>query len=1097
MATETASVLFTDIVASTALRERLGEDRADVFRRTHDALMTTAVEASGGQVVKGLGDGVMAVFSSAADAVVAAIAIQVAAAGHGREVPDEAFRLRVGISVGDVTSEDDDYFGAAVVEAARLCDAAQGNQILVADLVRALARGRSGLVFESVGELELKGIDGPVPACFVSWEYTIPDRSSVPFPALLAPSTGVGYAGRLGLLADVGKAWELARAGEGSAMVLLSGEPGVGKTRTSSEVARRAFDDGALVLYGRCDEELALAYEPFVEALDHQTRHDPALPLGRFPGDLRRLLVDLGERVDGLPDAIRSDPRAEEHRLLEGAASWLLSVASEQGLVLVVDDLHWATRPTLQMLLHCHRMLSSSPDARALIIATYRDTDVDRTHPLFDMLGDLRRMPNVERLAIDPLSEGEVMDFIADVAGHDLDEPIRALARRAHAETEGNPYFVGEVLRHFVETGVVTFVDGRWSVSDPDHVDVPEGVRDVVGRRLNRLSDTTNHVLTAAAVVGRDFPLHLVATVAELAEDPALDALDEAMRARLVEEVGADRFRFAHALTRQTLYEELSATRRRRLHRRVVAALEERSPGDLAGLAHHSIEGGPVGGDVSGAVRYSIAAGRQAMEQRAVADARNHFDAALELLEDVDDPDPTVRLQASMGRGETQRDMGDPGFRDTLLAVADEALERGDVQLAVEAAVANSRGIESVIGITDHERVRQLERILEVFDGEETLRALLMARLAGELGQHPPAVERRLGLLDEARAIARASGDALLLARVLAVTLNAGNVPDRLDDHRAVTSELLRAADAARDPNVQIMARCHAGISRLYDGDATGAMTLYVEAAAIARDEGTPGAQWMANCFVHQQHAWDGDVATFREGVEASLARGMELGEPDAMNWYSGLMLGLWFASGEFVDHADLFWSLHKQWPETEGYLATWTLSEVARGRHQVVLDAYREDPRVLDGQACALDLFTFVTWQSQAMALSRLGLPDEAQRLLPLLEPHCDRWVANGPWIFGPVRLGLAHCHVAIGNLDDAEREAELAWELVAASGMRAVVPNVAADVGWILEQVGSVPARATARSIVEVGLAEARALGFDRRVVELEELAVRLDEG
>jgi hypothetical protein len=267
--------MFTDIVASTELRQRLGEDAADVLQRRHDEILTEAVVASGGSVVKGLGDGVLAVFDAAADAVAAGVRAQREVAGHNRRHPGEAFEIRVGISVGDVMWDDSDVHGTAVTEASRLCDAARGGQVLVSDLVRALARGRGGFVFESVGELSLKGLFDPVAACSVQIQPFV-DQSigSVRFPGLLAPPAAVDYVGRGRLLHALATAWAAA-VGGASRAVLVVGEPGAGKTRTASEIARGAFTDGAIVLYGRCEENLGVPYQPFVEALDWQTAHDP------------------------------------------------------------------------------------------------------------------------------------------------------------------------------------------------------------------------------------------------------------------------------------------------------------------------------------------------------------------------------------------------------------------------------------------------------------------------------------------------------------------------------------------------------------------------------------------------------------------------------------------------------------------------------------------------------------------------------------------------------------------------------------------------------------------------------------------------------
>ena len=711
----TKSVLFTDLVGSTELRVRLGEEDADELRRVHDALLTQAITAGGGAVVKGLGDGVMATFDSAADAVATAVSLQQVTHRHGRTTPAQAFAIRVGVSIGDVSTEDGDVFGVPVVEASRLCASAVGGEILVAELVRALGRGRGGFVFEPMGDLELKGLPEPLATCRVVWEPIVEagsgvTQNAVPFPAPLLGSVTV-YVGRPTLRQRLAEQWATAQAGS-TCTVLLAGEPGVGKTRTAADVARHAFESGALVLYGRCDEDLGVPYQPFVEALTGYTTGASDPRLGRLAGELTRLVPDLGERF-GLAAPAASDAATEEFRLFEATASWLVDAAQEgAGLVFVFDDIHWATKPTLQLLLHCARSASDA-GAPILFVGTYRDTDIDRAHPLATTMSDLRRLPGVERLSVDNLTVDEVLELVAVAAGHDLDAATSRLARAIYAETEGNPFFIAEVLRHLIESGGVRREGERWVVADAEHVAIPEGVRDVVGRRLSRLSDVANEVLTIAAVMGRDFDIGVLA-VLEGNEDAPLDALDEAVRARLVEETGVDEYRFTHALVRTTLYEELSATRRRRLHRQVADAIEKLRPNDVRALAYHCTQGGPDGGDVSRALRYTLAAAEEALAARAPADAEVGFRSALDLLEDAEDQMLPERIAALCGLGESQRDQGDPGFRETLLDAARRAIEVGDGASATRAALANSRGNVSIVSGVDTERVDVLRQTLEL-----------------------------------------------------------------------------------------------------------------------------------------------------------------------------------------------------------------------------------------------------------------------------------------------------------------------------------------------------------------------------------------------
>src|SRR5262245_41731693 len=293
----TATVLFTDLVGSTELRSRLGDVAADALRRAHDALLADAVGTHRGTVVKHLGDGIMASFTSAADALTAAVTIQQVINRHNRRAPEQTLSVRVGISGGDVTWENGDCFGAPVIEASRLCAAANGGQILVADLVRGMARSRGGHTFTSVGELKLKGLPEPLPACEVKWEPLV---EATPLPPRVATAPPVAMVGRAPELELIARAYEAATAGQRQ-IVLLAGEPGIGKTRLATEAALAYHAAGATVLLGTCDEDASLPYQPFVEALRHYVAHAPEEVLrthvAEHRGEIGRLIPELGKRI--------------------------------------------------------------------------------------------------------------------------------------------------------------------------------------------------------------------------------------------------------------------------------------------------------------------------------------------------------------------------------------------------------------------------------------------------------------------------------------------------------------------------------------------------------------------------------------------------------------------------------------------------------------------------------------------------------------------------------------------------------------------------------------------------------------------------------
>ena len=355
---------------------------------------------------------------------------------------------------------------------------------------------------------------------------------------------------------------------------------------------------------------------------------------GDFPGDLARLSPGVAQRLASAAPPVPADPDTEQYRLFEAFRTWLAAMAEALPVVLILDDLHWATGPTLLMLRH---VLRDARLGRLLVLATYRDTDVDRHHPLSGILAELYRLAGVEHLQLEGLDEDGIELLLVAISEQSLDEELHALGRKLLAETNGNPFFVGEWLRHLAERGALVRRNDRWTVVPSLYeTGLPQSIRDVLLWRLGRLDSATVEAMEVAAVIGRDFDLGLLIDVSGDEETPMLARLEQAVKAGLVTELGGDSHRFSHALVRGVLVDQLTEARRIRLHRRIAEELEGRAGVSPASLAHHWYEARSVG-DRDKAIAASSAAGDTAMEQLAFMEAAEHFERALTLLEPTAD----------------------------------------------------------------------------------------------------------------------------------------------------------------------------------------------------------------------------------------------------------------------------------------------------------------------------------------------------------------------------------------------------------------------------------------------------------------------------
>ncbi len=1032
MTTEHVALLFTDVVGSTAQSQSLLPEAADAVRRDHFELLRRTLAHAGGTEVKNLGDGLMAVFSSASAALACGVAMQQAVErdNRGRE---HSVGLRVGLSGGEVVHEDDDYFGDPVIEAARLCAACDPGQILAADVVRLMAGRRSRLDYRSLGELPLKGLRDPVAAVEVVWEPVAATGggSGVPLPRRLAARTATGahVIGRepeLSVLAEVAKR---VAASDGREVVLVSGEAGQGKTTLVAQAARFAFDGGACVLFGHCEEDLATPYQLFAEAFGHYFVHADEKRLrglvDAHGSEWARLVPALGERISDMPPSKATDPDSERYLLFAAAVGLLTAVSRHDPIVLVLDDLQWADSGSLALLRH---LTAAERVMRVLVLGTFRDSELPQSPELRETLGTLWRHEGVSRIELGGLDSSGVGSLLEAVSRQRLDAFGLGLAEAVHRETDGNPFFVTEMLRHLRDTGAIhQNAAGRWVASGTiDRSALPESVREVIGGRVVRLGPDADRVLSTAAVIGRDFDLDVLERATRVPVDALLDILEAATTASLVQEVDdvPGRYNFGHALFQHTLYENLGPTRRARTHEVVALALEDfcgDEPGTRVGeLARHWINATPPA-NLPRAIRYSHEAANAALRSLAPDDALRHYTKSLELLQAVSDPDPVLVLDLAIGLGTAQRQTGDPSFRATLLDAATQAADMGDVDRLVAAVLANDRGFYSAVGSTDREKVETLERALDLLPEAHPDRALVLATLCSELAHGSP-LDRRRALAEEAIAIAESSGDDAVVVRVLNHLHVPLQVPALLELTEARATEGLVRAERIGDPVLLFWAAWWRLEAAARAGDIDEMDRCLAIHGAMAQRLNQPVFAW-GHTFVRSLRAQiSGDTDLAEQYATEALQIGTEGGQPDAATIF-GAQLNI--VCGQRGTQSELAPLIEKMASETPDIPRTFFISILAKahvegGRTDRAAELLAEFAAA--GFELPLDQLWLTGMVDFAEAAIECGDPAYAGPLLAELEPWATQLPATGASALGPVSHYLGGLATVLGRFSEAD---------------------------------------------------------------------------
>jgi len=1032
---ELVTILISDLVGSTGLESLVGPARADELRHEHFAAVREAIDKADGREIKNTGDGFMVAFPSASSAVECAVLMQQLL--HQRNgSAEQQLHVRIGIGTGEATVEDGDYFGMPPTEAARLCDRAESDGILISALTRMMATRRAGVAFEPVGALDLKGIPEPLETFAVSWEPLKMDVVRMPLPGALRSVPPISYVGRVEERALVAASLQEVSAGS-RRVTFISGESGIGKTRLASHSALEAHAAGFTVLWGAAHDELSAPYAPWVEALNHYVEHAPESVLrehvGRHGGELTRLLPALRQVIPDIPSPRESDPETERY-LLFGAVLGLLEAATRASrMAIVLDDLQWADRQTLLLLKHVAEQTQALP---LLVVGAFRESDLDQSHPLTSVLADMRQVEGVERMALAGLAADDVVELMSAAAGHEMDELGTRLAAEILEETGGNPFFVGEILHHLTESGALERgTDGRWRLTRSiTELGLPASVRDVVRRRIERLGDDLSDILIVAAVIGRTFDTELLARLVKLDEDELIDALDKALEAAVVVEspdrVG--RFNFAHALINHTLYEGLSATRRARMHQRVAEALEDLcgdDPGErISELAYHwSLATASM--DPAKAIGYATQAGERALKELAPDEALRWFNHALELL-GAGAGDSAERCALLVGSGEAQRHLGDPAFRETLLEATGIAHRSGDDVRLVRAVLANTRGWHTAAGAVDDERVDALEAAIAAVPGATADGARLRALLAGELtfsGDFP----RVRTLIDEALSTARGVDDRRALADVLSSVSNAllGSA-DTASERWALSAELVRLADELADPQHQFYAALWRYTCAVQVGDVDEMDLNLQRLQTVSEDVGQPTMRWASlyNGSVRAHLA--GDLARAEALALESGGLGHETGQTDALMIVGVQLFAVRHEQGRLDELVDIIAQRAAEnpgVPTLQGTLA-FTYSELGRiDDAAAIFEPVAQD----DFAVLPFDVAWIPGMSRYAEVAARLGAVDAAVSIYDKLVPYRDQIVSSVLTVNGSVERILGVLAATLERWELADRHFAAASEV------------------------------------------------------------------
>ncbi len=897
VSSEIRTFLIADVRGYTRFTLENGDAAAARLASRFAGLAHEVVDAYGGEVVELRGDEALAVFVSARQALWAGSALQERFAAALAADPSLPLHVGIGIDAGEAIPVEGGYRGAALNLAARLCSIAERGEVLCSESVVHLARRLEGLEYRPRSMVMLKGFAEPVAVVKVVRADESVDtapKAEIEPPSTLEQALPVG--GFLGSLARgtlVARERELeqvlervkgAADGHGQ-MVLLAGEPGAGKTRLAQEVTSHLHQGGFLVAAGRCYEpEQAVPYYPFLDVLSTAYAFAPLEMRLQAAHRWPYLGAILPEQIE-LPEAATGHD--DQQRVFRAVTSFLDAICGTRPIALLLDDLHWADDSSLKLLLHLARHTIDLP---VFILCTYRDVEVGRQHPLEAALRDLNREELVTRVDIKRLPEDGTAALVSATMGGAkiLDD----FARLVHRRTEGNPYFVEQVLLVLIERGDIFRQDGQWESRSIEEIDVPESVRSVVGNRLSRLQEDHQEVLRQASVLGQTFSFDDLLGMGDRSEDALEDALDAIGAAGLTRTTGGEVYAFDHALTQQSLYEELSPRRRRRLHLSAGAALERLSERvrqqRVSELAWHFLQGD----NSDRALLYSLQAGDAAEAVFAHGDAESHYRTALELARD--NGDSRQETDALQKLGGALRLSGRYAEAQELLERAAELYRQLDDREGELGVVAQIGRLHAVQGTSEEGIKRVLPVVKELEQlGVETLSsnctAALYVSLAG-LYFRGGRWQDLVPVSDEALRLSEDAGNDRLVAEAEQERGRAFSLLGRTDDARRSLDRAIQLARSVGDLLTLRNSLNTVAFLQRRDGELRGAADSYRQALEQSERLGDPSDIAFARFVLGRVYVEQGKWREAREQFEPAVRAARSTGT----SWYSSYsMAGL------------------------------------------------------------------------------------------------------------------------------------------------------------------------------------------------------------